>query len=133
MSSRSEYGTPKKEPCRCFDECIFDISSHSARRLASSAAGSSRKARSSSSCSVCRSSLPTPNRFSYASIGFWSTSSLTLWVLCRTTERPLLPRPISSMSLLARLVFEMPGMSMAVSFIGGIEELPTTRAEVFTA
>ena len=27
------------------------------------------------------------------------------------------------MSLLARLVFEMPGMSMAVSFIGGIEEL----------
>ena len=37
------------------------------------------------------------------------------------------------MSLLARLVFEMPGMSMAVSFIGGIEELPTTRAEVFTA
>ena len=50
-------------------------------------------------------------------------SSLTLWVLCRTTERPLLPGPISSMSLLARLVFEMPGMSMAVSFIGGIEEL----------
>ena len=50
-------------------------------------------------------------------------SSLTLWVLCRTTERPLLPRPISSMSLLARLVFAMPGMSMAVSFIGGIEEL----------
>ena len=48
------------------------------------------------------------------------TSSLTLWLLCLTTERPLLPRPISSMSLLARLVFEMPGMSMAVSFIGGI-------------
>ena len=33
-----------------------------------------------------------------------------------------MPRPISSMSLLARLLFEMPGMSMAVSFIGGIED-----------